>query len=156
MLTNVLLGDYPDVFTAGAAFMGVPFSCFYTGTFRGWNVDCSTGQTTKTAREWGAAVRGAYPGYRGPRPRMQLWHGTSDEALNYHNLNEEIKQWTNVLGVSATPSFTDHPASNWTRTRYGGTGMMAAVEANSFEGVGHELPQAGHTRLALKFMGLIP
>ena len=32
MMTDVLLGDYPDVFQAGAAFMGVPFGCFYTGT----------------------------------------------------------------------------------------------------------------------------
>jgi poly(hydroxyalkanoate) depolymerase family esterase len=30
MMTNVLLGDYPDVFAAGAAFMGVPFACFAT------------------------------------------------------------------------------------------------------------------------------
>ena len=30
MMTNVLLGDYPDVFKAGAAFMGVPFGCFAT------------------------------------------------------------------------------------------------------------------------------
>ena len=26
MMTNVLIGDYPDVFKAGAAFMGVPFA----------------------------------------------------------------------------------------------------------------------------------
>ena len=28
MMTNVLIGDYPDVFKAGAAFMGVPDTCF--------------------------------------------------------------------------------------------------------------------------------
>ncbi|BAU81628.1 esterase, PHB depolymerase family [Streptomyces laurentii] len=28
MTANVLLGDHPDVFKAGAAFMGVPFGCF--------------------------------------------------------------------------------------------------------------------------------
>jgi len=37
MMTNVMLGDYPDVFKAGAAFMGVPFGCFFTGTVDGWN-----------------------------------------------------------------------------------------------------------------------
>src|SRR5258708_7871356 len=30
MTTNVLLGDYPDVFNAGAAVMGVPFACVAT------------------------------------------------------------------------------------------------------------------------------
>ena len=156
MFTNVLLGDYPNVFKAGAAFMGVPFSCFYTGTVGGWNNDCSTGVITKTPQEWGDLVRAAYPGYAGPRPRMQLWHGTLDTGLNYHNLGEEIKQWTNVLGVSQTPCFTDQPAANWTRTRYGATGTMAPVEANSIEGVGHALPLAGQTRLALEFLGLVP
>jgi poly(3-hydroxybutyrate) depolymerase len=28
MMTNVLIGAYPDVFSAGAAFAGVPFGCF--------------------------------------------------------------------------------------------------------------------------------
>ena len=27
MMTNVLLGSYPDVFAAGAAYSGVPFGC---------------------------------------------------------------------------------------------------------------------------------
>ncbi len=34
---------------------------------------------------------------------MQLWHGTADDTLHYPNFGEEIKQWTNVLGVSQTP-----------------------------------------------------
>jgi poly(3-hydroxybutyrate) depolymerase len=28
MMTNTMLALYPDVFKAGAAFMGVPFNCF--------------------------------------------------------------------------------------------------------------------------------
>jgi acetylxylan esterase len=156
MFTNVMLADYPDVFKAGSAFMGVPYHCFYTGTVGGWNNDCSTGVITKTAQEWGDLVRAAYPGYIGPRPRTQLWHGTTDTGLNYHNLGEEVKQWTNVLRVSQTPCFTDQPTSIWTRTRYGSTGAMAPVEANSFEGIGHALPLAGQTRLALEFLGLVP
>ena len=52
---------------------------------------------------------------------MQLWHGTTDTTLHYNNFGEEIKQWTNLHGLSQTPAFTDHPQSNWTRTRYGVT-----------------------------------
>ena len=83
MTTNVLLGDYPDLFKAGAAFMGVPFGCFATTDGSGWNSDCATGKIIKTPQAWGDLVRGAYPGYTGPRPRMQLWHGTEDETLYY-------------------------------------------------------------------------
>src|SRR4051794_7039334 len=139
MMTNVLLGDYPDVFKAGAAFMGVPFGCFATTGGSTWNSACANGQISKTPQQWGDLVRGAYPGYSGPRPRMQLWHGTADTTLYYANFGEEIKQWTNVLGVSQTPVSTDSPVSGWTHTRYGST-SNPAVDAYSIQGVGHALP----------------
>lgn len=81
MMTNVLLGDYPDVFAAGAAFSGVPFGCFATTDGSEWNSACANGTVTHTPQQWGDLVRGAYPGYSGPRPRMQLWHGTEDDVL---------------------------------------------------------------------------
>jgi cellulase/cellobiase CelA1 len=154
MMTNVLLGDYPDVFRAGAAFMGVPFACFATTDGSGWNSACANGQISKTPQAWGDLVRGAYPGYAGTRPRMQLWHGTTDDTLRYPNFAEEIKQWTNVLGVSQTPVLTDTPQSGWTRTRYGSTGVQAPVEAISVAGVGHSLPLSGQAQLAVSFFGL--
>jgi acetylxylan esterase len=162
MMTNVLLGDYPDVFKAGAAFMGVPFACFAASAGdptnpanqAGWNSTCSAGQSIKTPQQWGDLVRGAFPGYTGPRPRMQVWHGTADTTLSYPNFGEEIKQWTNVLGVSQTPSLTDTPQSGWTRTRYGGTGVNAPVEAISVQGAAHTLPLSGQAAMAIQFFGL--
>jgi poly(hydroxyalkanoate) depolymerase family esterase len=154
MMTNVLLGVYPDVFKAGAAFVGVPFGCFATTDGSLWNTICSEGNLIKTPQEWGNLVRAAYPGYTGPRPRMQLWHGTNDTVLRYPNLGEEIKQWTNVLGVSQTPAFTDSPQANWTRTRYGGTGIGAPVEAISIAGADHNLIMWGMGALAIQFFGL--
>ncbi|MEV0408761.1 PHB depolymerase family esterase [Actinoallomurus sp. NPDC050550] len=155
MMTNVLLGDYPDVFKAGAAFAGVPFACFATTDGSLWNSACANGTVTKTPQQWGDLARGAYLGYTGPRPRMQLWHGTNDTTLYYANFGEEIKQWTNVLGVSQTPSYTDHPQSTWTRTRYGGTDTTAPVEAISIQGGSHNIYGSGMGELALRFMGLI-
>lgn len=154
MMTNVLLGDYPDVFAAGAAFSGVPFGCFATTDGSEWNSACSGGTVTHTPREWGDLVRAAYPGYTGPRPRMQLWHGTADDTLRYPDFGEEIKQWTDVLGVGQTPAATDAPQSGWTRTRYGGTGDRAPVEAISLQGVGHNLYSYGMASRALAFFGL--
>ncbi|MDQ1043294.1 poly(hydroxyalkanoate) depolymerase family esterase [Streptomyces sp. V4I2] len=154
MMTNVLLGDYPDVFSAGAAFSGVPFGCFATTDGSEWNSACSGGTVTHTPQEWGDLVRAAYPGYTGPRPRMQVWHGTEDDVLRYPNFGEEIKQWTNVLGVSQTPAATDQPVSGWIRTRYGATGDRAPVEAISLQGVGHNLYANGMAARALTFFGL--
>jgi acetylxylan esterase len=154
MMTNVLLGDYPDVFKAGAAFMGVPATCFATTPPNTWNSDCANGNVVKTAQQWGDAARAMDPGYTGARPRMQLWHGTADATLRYPNFGEEVKQWTNVLGVSQSPTQTDTPQSGWTRTRYGGTGTMAPVEAISVNGVGHSLPLSGQAAMAIAFFGL--
>ena len=154
MMTNVLLGDYPDVFKAGAAFMGVPFACFATTDGSMWNTQCANGQRIMTPQQWGDLVRGAFPGYTGPRPRMQVWHGTTDTTLRFPNFGEEIKQWTNVHGVSQTPSFTDTPQGGWTRTRYGGSGVMERVEAIRIDNVGHSLPLAGQALMAIQFFGL--
>jgi poly(hydroxyalkanoate) depolymerase family esterase len=152
MMTNVLLGLYPDVFKAGAAFAGVPFGCFATTDGSTWNSQCANGQIVRTPQQWGDLVRNAYPGYSGPRPRMQLWHGTNDETLRYQNFTEEIKQWTNLHGLSQTPTFTDTPASGQTRTRYGGSGGQAPVEAISLAGVPHNLPV--NAAEAIRFFGL--
>ncbi|GAA3779959.1 extracellular catalytic domain type 1 short-chain-length polyhydroxyalkanoate depolymerase [Micromonospora maritima] len=152
MMTNVLLGVYPDVFRAGSAFAGVPFGCFATTNGSEWNSECANGQVLKTPQQWGDLVRNAYPGYAGPRPRMQLWHGTNDETLRYPNFGEEIDQWTNVNGLSQTPAYTDSPQAGWTRTRYGGTGGTATVEAISMQGVSHNLPV--DAAQAIRFFGL--
>jgi acetylxylan esterase len=152
MMTNVLLGLYPDVFSAGSAWSGVPFGCFATTNGSEWNSDCANGLITKTSQQWGDLVRNAYPGYTGARPRMQLWHGTLDDTLRYPNFGEAIKQWTNVAGLPQTPTFTDTPQTNYTRTRYGSSGDRAPVEAISLAGYGHNLPVDGAA--TIHFLGL--
>ena len=139
MMTNVMLGDYPDVFKAGAAFAGVPFGCMATTDGTVWNGPCSTGTLIQTPQQWGDLVRAAYPAYNGPYPRMQLWHGTEDTGLHYNNFGEEIKQWTNLNGASQTPVSTDFPRATWTRTRYTNSAGVVVVEAISEQGVGHSL-----------------
>ncbi|WP_194821441.1 PHB depolymerase family esterase [Micromonospora sp. S-DT3-3-22] len=151
MMTNVMAGLYPDVFHAGVSSSGVPFGCFATTNGSEWNSDCSGGRIVKTPQQWGDLVRNAYPGYTGKRPRMQIWHGTTDTTLSYVNFGEQVKQWTNVLGVSQTPSSTDYPQTSATRTRYGGTGGTPPVEAISFQGYGHSIPF--DAAQAVRFLG---
>ncbi|WP_239133232.1 extracellular catalytic domain type 1 short-chain-length polyhydroxyalkanoate depolymerase [Paractinoplanes durhamensis] len=154
MMTNVMLADYPDVFAGGSAFMGVPATCFATTGGSTWNSQCSGGQISKTAQQWGDAARAMDPGYTGAYPRMQVWHGTTDTTLNYNNFGEEIKQWTNLSGVGQTPAQTDTPRSGWTRTGYGNNGLQPPVEGISVAGVGHSLPTSGMIAYAVAFLGL--
>lgn len=154
MMTNVLLGDYPNVFRAGSAMSGVAFGCFATTDGSLWNNDCANGDISKTPQQWGDIVRGADPGYRGPRPRMQLWHGTADTILFYPNFGEEVKEWTNVL--HATPAFTDHPQPTWTHTVYVNRAHQAEVDAYSVAGETHNLgfDYPDWAQIALQFFGL--
>ena len=156
MMTNVLLGSYPDVFKAGAAFAGVPFACFAQGSVDnlGWSTTCANGQVTMTGAQWGDLVRAAYPTFAGTRPRIQFWHGTTDATLSFHNFGEEIKEWTNVLGVSETPTSTENDAvqATWIRTRYADGAGVVQVEAIQETGQPHNLIINGAE--AIRFFGL--
>jgi poly(hydroxyalkanoate) depolymerase family esterase len=155
MMTQHLLAVYPDVFKAGASFMGVPFGCFANAAdFPPSTSQCTTGQKNLTPQQWGDLVRNAFPGYAGPRPRAQLWHGTNDTLVPFSRLNESIEQWTNVFGLSQTPTSTDTPQTNWTRRRYANGSGTVQVEAYSISGAGHSLPMSGMALVAVQFFGL--
>ncbi|WP_327032114.1 PHB depolymerase family esterase [Micromonospora ureilytica] len=155
MMTNHMLALYPDVFKAGAAFMGVPFNCFANAAdYPPGSSQCTGGNMNRTPQQWGDAVRQAYPGYSGPRPRVQLWHGTNDTLVPYSLLQEAIEQWTNVFGLSQTPTSTDTPQANWNRRRYADSGGTVQVEAYSIQGAGHSLPSGGMAASAIAFFGL--
>ncbi|KAB5581233.1 Alpha/Beta hydrolase protein [Coniochaeta sp. 2T2.1] len=137
MMTNVLLGAYPDVFAAGTAFTGVPFGCFAApgdGSERDyWSDVCATGEVMHTPAEWRAFVRAAYPGYEGWRPKVQVFHGTADQVLNYTNFGEE----------------ENAPYPNWTRYVYGKDGWFEAYSALN---VTHDI--ANHEDVAVAWFDL--
>ncbi|MDG4825152.1 PHB depolymerase family esterase [Asanoa sp. WMMD1127] len=155
MMTNHMLALHPDVFRAGAAFMGVPFNCFANAAdYPPGSSRCTGGSMDRTPQQWGDAVRQAYPGFTGVRPRVQLWHGTNDTLVPYQLLQESIEQWTDVFGLSQTPTSTDTPRSGWNRRRYADSSGTVQVEAYSIQGAGHSLPSAGMAATAVEFFGL--
>ena len=79
MMTNVLAGAYPDVFRAGIVDSGVAFGCFALPgePEDSWSNQCADGELVLTGREWARKGFEAFPGFRGERPKMQVWHGTA-------------------------------------------------------------------------------
>jgi acetylxylan esterase len=152
MMTQLLLGAYPDVFHGGAAFAGVPFGCF-AGPGE-WSDECSLGRITKSAAQWGDLVRNAYPGFAGARPPLQLWHGTEDEALSFHNFGEATKQWIDVLDLGAMPASVEQgvPGRQWTRSRYTDAGGKVRLETYRGEGVAHDFTNPAAE--VIRFFGL--
>jgi acetylxylan esterase len=157
MMTQAMLAVYPEVFKAGSARAGVPAGCWADGFDGGqqWSNNCAGGRTSKTAMEWGDLVRGMNPGYTGPRRRIQLFHGTSDQTINYNNMKEAIKEWTNVLGLPEMPSSTDTSKTSigdYDRQFWKNACGSTVLEAWSAKGGGHSMNYEEESILA--FFGL--
>src|SRR3954454_18761531 len=144
MMTQAMLAVYPDLFKAGSARAGVAAGCWADGYDMGqqWSNNCAGGRTSKTAQQWGEGVRAMDAGFTGHRPRLQLFHGTADATINYNNMGEAIKEWTNVLGLSTTPTSTDTittPISKYTRQFWKNSCNLSVLEAWSATNGGHSM-----------------
>ncbi len=158
MLTQAMLAVYPDVFRAGAARAGVPAGCWADGysDSNQWSNNCAGGNTIKTAQQWGDLVRAMYPGYTGHRPRLQTYQGDADTTISYKNTGEAIKEWTNVLGLSTTPTSTDTgykgSQANWNRQFWSNACGYTVLQAWTAPGATHSMSyEEGEM---LKFFGL--
>jgi acetylxylan esterase len=158
MLVQAMLATYPNLIRAGAARAGVAAGCWADGysASNQWSNNCAAGNTNKTAQQWGDQVRGMYPGYTGHRPRIQLYHGDADPTINYRNMNEAIEEWTNVLGLSMTPTSTDtgYRAANATFNRqfWKNSCGQTVIEAWTAPGANHSMTY--EEAEMLKFFGL--
>ncbi|KIM94063.1 carbohydrate-binding module family 1 protein [Oidiodendron maius Zn] len=140
IMTNVLVGAYPDIFAAGSAFSGMPYACLFGagGASPGnTNQSCAQGQIKKSGAQWASFVHNGYPGYTGLYPRLQVWHGTADTLIVYALLGQEINEWTAVMGLSFTTNETNTPLPNYTKMIYGNGNQFQAFSA---QGVGHFVP----------------
>ena len=131
-MAAAMLATYPDVFAAGSVVAGLPYRCAPPET----TVMCQFVGVQRTPQQWGDLVRNAYPGYQGPRPKVAIWHGTSDFTVTSINATELMKQWTNVLGISQTPSETRSLPADTTLDIYGAD----QVRRYLISGMGHGQP----------------
>ena len=99
-MTSVMLACYPEVFAAGAIVAGLPYGCAANVQQA---LDSMFQSRARSTQEWGDLVRSASP-HRGPWPRVSIWHGGADKTVVPNNAREILKQWTDLHGLSATPS----------------------------------------------------
>ena len=143
MMTQALLGIYPEIFTAGAPRAGVPCGCWaesYSASNQ-WSGPCAGGSVSKTAQQWGDYVRAINPDYTGHRPRVQIFQGENDATISFKNMGEAIKQWTNVLELNTEPDSTDKITTAYTYNRrfWKNDCGYIVLEAWSAPGQGHSM-----------------
>ena len=112
-----------------------------------------TAQISKTPQQWGDLVGPRTPDT--PARGRACSCGTAPRTPRCATrTSEEIKQWTNVLGLSQTPPSPTPRSPAGPAPVTAAPGRMAPVEAISMPGVGHTLPPSGMAERAIRFFGL--
>jgi poly(hydroxyalkanoate) depolymerase family esterase len=136
-MAAVMLATYPELFAGGAVIAGLPYGCARSvqQAFEAMFSEQST-----AAHILGDRVRAA-SGHRGPWPKLSIWYGTADPIVKPSNSQDIIRQWTNVHGLQATPSYEEQIGSQ-TRRVWNDANGDALVEAFSISGMTHGVPLA--------------
>ena len=143
--TAVLLATWPDVFAGGAIIAGVPYGCTIVDNATSEHGKACVkshpegDELNRTAQEWGDLVRGAYPGYPGPYPKVSIWHGSADWVVSPGLVTELVEQWTNVHGIDMDADATGQagPAEH---VEYRDGSGQTLVESYVINGMGHGQP----------------
>jgi acetylxylan esterase len=155
-MAQALAADYPDRFTAVSSFAGVPAGAWTGGNEYQWSTSGTSG-----AQAWGDKVRNADPGFTGPRPHVQIWHGKGDTTLTYsQTFPIELIQFPNVFGLTDADGMkmSIKPAgakSTWDRTTWKDCSGDVVVEANDGpQSVTHDLGNEGIWQDTIRFFDL--
>jgi len=97
-MTAVMLATYPELFAGGAIIAGLPFGAAQNVRDA---LESMRSAPLRTPSQWGDLVRAASP-YRGPWPRMSIWHGALDATVNINNVQALAAQWADLQGLSLT------------------------------------------------------
>src|SRR5215469_3348009 len=134
-MASVMLATYPEVFAGGAIIAGLPYGCAS-------NVQQAF-EAMFTEQEHAALVLGdrvrAASRHRGPWPKISVWHGTGDPIVNPSNGEDIIRQWTNLHGLSDSPSYLELIGGH-TRRVWSDANGEALIEAFSISGMAHGVP----------------
>ncbi len=132
-MTMLMLAVWPDVFAAGGVIAGIPYQCAHTLSDA---YTCISPGISKTDQQWGDLARQGYPGFAGPYPRLSSWQGTADTVVDFMNLGEILKQWTNLVGIDMSPDVQDQVA-NYPHRQYQDANGSTLIEQYELTGVNH-------------------
>jgi poly(hydroxyalkanoate) depolymerase family esterase len=135
-----MLAAYPDVFAAGASVAGLPVGAA-NGAASALARMAQAGPDNRSAEAWADQVRQAGPaGYRGPWPRLSIWHGGLDTVVDPGNADLLTLQWRAVHGLLEAPSaVTNHGLAR--QEVWGGTNRPS-VELWTLPAMAHAYPVA--------------
>jgi poly(hydroxyalkanoate) depolymerase family esterase len=141
-MAALMLAVWPDVFSGGAIFAGIPYGCAMSQKTTAEAGNClkdytgSNAYLARTPQAWGDLVRAAAPSYKGPYPRVSIWHGTSDSVVNNANQAQLMKQWTNANGIDQTAD-AENMVDGFPHAEYKDASGKTLVETYAITGQSH-------------------
>ena len=133
-----LLAAYPDVFAAGASIAGLPVGAA-SGAAAALARMAQAGPDGRSPEAWADQVRRAGPAdYRGPWPRLSIWHGGLDTVVDPANAPLLAQQWRAVHGLAEAPTAT--AATLLTRHDMWGDAGRPRVELWTIPAMAHGYP----------------
>src|SRR6516165_4839890 len=136
-MASVMLATYPEIFAGGAIIAGLPYGC---ASDVQQAFEAMFTEQGHTAQALGDRVRAASR-HHGLWPKISVWHGTSDAIVKPSNCEDIIRQWTNVHGLSDSPSHHELIGSH-TRRIWSDANGEALIEAFSISNMAHGVPLA--------------
>lgn len=136
-MAAALLAAYPDAFAAGAVVAGLPVGCARNPAQAFARM--SNAGSDRTPAEWADLVRAVGPSrYRGPWPRISIWHGAQDRAVDPRNADNLVAQWTALHELDAADAVTS--ARPGAKHSLWGSPRRPAVESWTVESLEHGFP----------------
>jgi poly(hydroxyalkanoate) depolymerase family esterase len=133
-----MLAAYPDVFVAGASIAGLPVGAA-SGAASALARMAQAGPEGRSPEAWADQVRRAAPaGYRGPWPRLSIWHGRLDTVVDPANSLLLAQQWRTVHGLPEAP--TETTETLLTRHELWGSVRRPLVELWTIPAMAHGYP----------------
>ncbi|HEX4173488.1 MAG TPA: PHB depolymerase family esterase [Acetobacteraceae bacterium] len=164
-MAAALLAAYPEVFAAGAVCAGLPVGAA-SSVSEALRRMAEAGPP-RSPDAWADQARRAAPhGYRGPWPRLSIWHGAADRVVDPENARLLATQWAGLHGLDATAAEsrllggTRH--EQWDVTQASGDSAFshreigkAAVELWTLDALGHDWPP-GAVEHIVRFWDIAP
>ncbi len=134
-MTAVMLATYPELFAGGAVIAGLPYGIAanvqqaIAGMHR---------SPPRPARELGDLVRNA-SNYRGPWPKLSVWHGSADKTVNPANADEIVKQWLDLHHLPPSP-MAESTVDGYPRALWWNANGETLVESYTITDMAHGTP----------------
>jgi poly(hydroxyalkanoate) depolymerase family esterase len=135
-MAAALLAAYPDMFAAGAVVAGLPVGAAHdvASAMAGMRVAAFGTREAWVERANPARAGGiAWPRF----PRLSIWHGAADPAVDPANADALARQWTALLGLPEEPDSQADVAPGVHRRAWG-----SGVEQWRIANFGHAWPAA--------------